>query len=66
MTLPCIKSCHKTDDGGFYFLLNGNDEDGNVMEAHLGDVLCEDEFGVWHVERNVGWGRKRNGGNRRR
>lgn len=43
--LPCIFSCHKDDEGNPVFLLNDWDDDGNYIEARIGDWLCEDMKG---------------------
>lgn len=50
--LPCVYSCHKEAEGGLCYLLYDWDDDGNYIEARIGDWLCEDEEGKWHVMSN--------------
>ena len=50
MALPCVFSCYK--EGGFgklTYLLMEWDSDGNRIEAHQGDWLCEGYDGKWSV-----------------
>lgn len=50
--LPCIFSCHKGADMKPVFLLNDWDDNGNYIEARIGDWLCEDHEGKWSVLSN--------------
>ena len=50
--LPCVFSCHKDDEGNPVFLLNDWDDNGNYIEARIGDWLCEDHEGKWVVLSN--------------
>ena len=51
MKLPCVFSCHKEGDDRLCYLLYDWDEFGNYIEARMGDWLCEDHDGRWHVEK---------------
>lgn len=52
MNLPCVFSCHKDADGNLVYLLYDWDNDGNYIEARVGDWLCEDTEGLWSVINN--------------
>ena len=49
MRLPCVYSCHKEADGRLCYLLYDWDAQGQYVEAHEGQWLCEDNDGKWIV-----------------
>ena len=49
LSLPCVYSCHKKADGSFCYLLYDWDKQGQYVEAHEGQWLCEDYNGKWTV-----------------
>lgn len=52
LKLSCVMGCHKDDNDALVYILFDWDESGNYKEARMGDWLCEDHKGVWHVLSN--------------
>ena len=52
LKLSCVMGCHKDDNDELVYILFDWDESGNYKEARVGDWLCEDHKGVWHVLSN--------------
>lgn len=53
MKLPCVFSCHKTDDGSLEYLLYQWNNRQEYIKAHKGDWLCEGGEGIWSVLTDV-------------
>jgi len=52
LQLSCVMGCHKDDKDELVYILFDWDECGKYKEARMGDWLCEDHNGVWHVLSN--------------
>ena len=51
MDLPCIESCHKSGNGGIYYVLYWMCMHDNTkwQYAHPSEWLCQDKNNKWHV-----------------